>query len=85
MDEVEALFCGTGITRPITYTCAARTVLSDAGMTADRTPLPYDVLQQISSRIVKEVRGINWVVYDITSKPRYHRVGAETATELFRD
>jgi GMP synthase (glutamine-hydrolysing) len=38
-------------------------------MTSDWTPLPYDVLKRISSRIVNEVRGINRVVYDITSKP----------------
>jgi GMP synthase (glutamine-hydrolysing) len=38
-------------------------------MTADWTPLPYEVLKRISSRIVNEVRGINRVVYYITSKP----------------
>jgi len=36
---------------------------------ADWVPLPYDVLKAISTRIVNEVRGINRVVYDITSKP----------------
>jgi len=38
-------------------------------MTADWFRLPFDVLEQISRRIVNEVRGINRVVYDITSKP----------------
>jgi len=46
-----------------------RAVHSEDGMTADWTPLPNDVLKRISSRIVNEVRGINRVVYDITSKP----------------
>jgi GMP synthase (glutamine-hydrolysing) len=48
---------------------AVRAVHSRDGMTADWVPLPYDVLARISSRVINEVRGINRVVYDITSKP----------------
>ena len=48
---------------------ALRVVTSMDGMTADWAKLPYDVLERISNRIVNEVRGINRVVYDITSKP----------------
>jgi GMP synthase (glutamine-hydrolysing) len=48
---------------------ALRIVTSMDGMTADWAKIPYDVLGNISTRIVNEVRGINRVVYDITSKP----------------
>ena len=58
-----------GDQRTYAYTAAVRAVHSEDGMTADWTPLPYDVMKRISNRIVNEVRGINRVVYDITSKP----------------
>jgi GMP synthase (glutamine-hydrolysing) len=58
-----------GDQRTYAETCVVRAVNSEDGMTADWTPLPYDVLRKISSRIVSEVRGINRVAYDITSKP----------------
>lgn len=49
--------------------CAVRAVTSTDGMTADWTRIPYEVLATISNRIGNEVRGINRVVYDISSKP----------------
>jgi len=58
-----------GDERSYEYTIALRCVSSVDGMTADWSKLPHDLLHKISSRIVSEVRGINRVVYDITSKP----------------
>jgi GMP synthase (glutamine-hydrolysing) len=46
-----------------------RAVKSVDGMTADWAPIPHDVLARLSNRICNEVRGINRVVLDITSKP----------------
>ncbi len=51
------------------YTIAVRAVESADGMTADWARLPHDLLARISNRIVNEVRGINRVVFDISSKP----------------
>ena len=58
-----------GDERTYEMTCALRAVTSVDGMTADWARLPYDLLAKISSRIINEVRGINRVVYDISSKP----------------
>jgi len=50
-------------------TCVIRAVHSSDGMTADWVKLPYALLNRMSNRLINEVRGINRVVYDISSKP----------------
>ena len=55
--------------RTYDYTLALCAVVTDDFMTADWARIPYEVLDRISVRIVNEVRGINRIVYDITSKP----------------
>jgi GMP synthase (glutamine-hydrolysing) len=58
-----------GDERTYESTCVLRAVTSVDGMTADWARIPFEVLERISSRITNEVRGINRVVYDISSKP----------------
>ena len=58
-----------GDARTYDYVCALRAVTSTDGMTADSYAFSHDFLTRVSTRIVNEVRGINRVVYDITSKP----------------
>ncbi len=58
-----------GDARTYDNVCALRAVTSTDGMTADYFPFPHEVLGRTATRIINEVRGINRVVYDITSKP----------------
>jgi GMP synthase (glutamine-hydrolysing) len=58
-----------GDARTYDHVCALRAVASIDGMTADFFPLPHDVLGRVATRIINEVKGINRVVYDVTSKP----------------
>jgi GMP synthase (glutamine-hydrolysing) len=58
-----------GDSRTYENALAVRAVTSTDAMTADWARIPYDVLARISNRIINEVRGINRVTYDISSKP----------------
>jgi GMP synthase (glutamine-hydrolysing) len=58
-----------GDARTYDHVCALRAVTSSDGMTADYYPFPHDFLGRTATRIINEVRGINRVTYDITSKP----------------
>lgn len=58
-----------GDQRTYAYPIVLRLITSEDGMTADWARVPYDILEVISTRIVNEVKGVNRVVYDITSKP----------------
>jgi GMP synthase (glutamine-hydrolysing) len=58
-----------GDERTYAYPIVVRAVTSEDAMTADWARIPHDVLERISSRITGEVRGVNRVVYDVTSKP----------------
>jgi GMP synthase PP-ATPase subunit len=55
--------------RTYEYVVALRAVRASKFMTADWAPLPHELLAKVSSRIINEVRGINRVAYDISSKP----------------
>ncbi len=58
-----------GDDRTYDHVCALRAVTSTDGMTADYYPFPHEFLGRVATRIINEVRGINRVTYDITSKP----------------
>ena len=75
VDQYFAVLTGTrtvgvmGDGRTYDYTLALRGVTTTDFMTADWARIPYEVLERCSGRIINEVRGVNRVVYDVTSKP----------------
>ena len=58
-----------GDARTYDYVLALRGVTTTDFMTADFARIPYDVLEKISARIINEVKNVNRIVYDITTKP----------------
>ena len=58
-----------GDQRTYDYALGIRAVTSIDGMTADYAKIPYEVLDKLSNRIINEVRGINRIILDVTSKP----------------
>jgi GMP synthase (glutamine-hydrolysing) len=58
-----------GDARTYDFVCALRAVTSTDGMTADSYPFDHEFIASVATRIINEVRGINRVVYDVTSKP----------------
>ena len=58
-----------GDERSYAHPIVIRAVTSDDAMTADWARLPYDLLERVSNRIINEVRGVNRVTLDLTSKP----------------
>ena len=58
-----------GDERSYEYAVTLRAVISEDAMTADWVRLPYDLLAEVSNRILNEVRGVNRVLYDISTKP----------------
>jgi len=58
-----------GDERTYDYAVALRAVNTTDFMTAEASEIPWEVLQKVVSRIINEVRGVNRVLYDITSKP----------------
>jgi len=60
---------GAAVSRPVSSACALRAMTSIDGMTADYFLFQHEFLGRTATRIINEVRGINRVVYDVTSKP----------------